>query len=121
VSVEKKIQRKTVEYARKKGMLAFKIDVGAQRGWPDYLFVDTQGYHFWIEFKAPGKKPQPIQLHRAHELTHRGVVVFLVDNEEEGKRIIDAVDSSRVPEEGDRAPAESGERRIITGPGIRKD
>lgn len=105
---EKKIQHRVVGYAGKHGILALKVNIGSQKGWPDYLFIDGQGYHFWIEFKAPGKEPTPLQAYRAAQLADRGVAVFTVDNYEHGKKIIDAVVASRLPEESYRAPTESG-------------
>jgi hypothetical protein len=118
---EKHIQNKVVEYARSKDFLAFKINIGSQKGWPDYLFIDLEGYSFWMEFKEKSKKPNPMQLHRASQLMERNIPVFLCDNVEEGKGIIDAVDAARLSKESDRDASESGERRTIVGPGIRED
>ena len=118
---EKSIQKKVVSYARKHGHIALKVNVGSQKGWPDYLFIDKEGYHYWIEFKNVGEKPSQFQVYRASLLMQRGVAVFLCDNYEQGKEIIDAVESARVSGKGNKDASESRERRIIVGSGIRKD
>lgn len=88
MSDEKLIQHRVVGYARQRGMLALKINTGAQKGWPDYLFITEDGKHFWIEFKAPGKKPTKLQTHRMKELSLRDVDVWYCDDIDQGLEIV---------------------------------
>lgn len=85
---ERRIQYRVVGHARKIGCLALKINIGAQKGWPDYLFVTPSGKHFWIEFKAPGKKPSVLQEYRIGLLTECGASVFICDNADVGEEIV---------------------------------
>ena len=55
-------------------------------GCPD-LFVMVNGKTFWIEAKAPGKKPEPHQA-REHETMRRfGAEVYVIDNAEGIERL----------------------------------
>lgn len=119
--LEKKIEKKVCDYAQKKGLLTPKITVVGERGWPDRLFIDPDGWHVWVEFKAPGKQPRPIQLYRQEQLALRNTVVAVIDNEELGKELVDGMVAARVSDQGDKDASESGERRIILGPGTRED
>ena len=121
MSLEKKIEKKVCDYAKKNGFLALKINVVGERGWPDRLFIDPDGWCVWIEFKAPGKKPDPIQQHRMEDLMNRGIPVFVIDNEEIGLAVIKELVAARVPKESDEALTIAGECGIILGPGTRED
>ena len=65
-------------------------------GWPDMLVIGpaaTLGWHpsyFWIEFKAPGKKPTPLQLEKLAILQKLGCMVYVVSDLVEGERLIKA-------------------------------
>ena len=119
VSLEKKIETQVCKYAKGKGFLTPKFTVVSERGWPDRLFIDPDGWMVFIEFKQKGKPLQPIQTHRCTELTERNVSVLVVDSIEQGIEYVDAMVAARVPEEGDEDASPPGERRIIVGPGIR--
>lgn len=94
MSAEKKLQHRIVGYAKKHQMLALKINVGSQKGWPDYLFITEKGKHFWIEFKAPGKKPTKLQTFRMKELALRDVDVWYCDDEDQGYEIVNYMASA---------------------------
>lgn len=88
--LEKDIEQPVCRYARNRHkMLAEKFTSPAKRSVPDQLFTNRFGFMFLIEFKAPGKKPTPKQLKDHQKRRDRGVKVFVVDNIEEGKVIID--------------------------------
>jgi hypothetical protein len=83
---EKDIQSKVVDYARKAGCIARKLDFG--QGWPDYLFL-FNGQVLFIEFKRPGEKPKPLQLHVHKLLESHGFVVQVVNTVDEGTWFVD--------------------------------
>lgn len=101
MTLEKKTQKSVIEYARSQGFIALKINVGSQRGWPDYILIDPQGWHVWIEFKKLGQKPSPLQDFRAEELRSRNVLVVVVDTQEGGYEIVDSLVAARVSKESD--------------------
>lgn len=121
MTLEKKIETKTCEYAQKHGFLTPKITVVSERGWPDRLFIDPDGWCVFIEFKQSGKPLQPIQVYRCEQLTERNMSVLVVDSIEQGKEYVDNMVAARLPEESDEAPVESGECRIILGSGTGED
>jgi hypothetical protein len=45
----------------------------------------------FLEIKAPGKKPGPLQLREMTKMHDRGVDVFWCDSVEEGKECVDLV------------------------------
>ena len=97
--LEKSIQKKVISYARSHDFIALKINVGSQSGWPDYVLIDPDGWHVWIEFKKPGEELRPLQVHRKTQLTERGIPVTVIDNEELGIEYIDILVAARVYEE----------------------
>lgn len=119
--LEKEIEKKVCQYAQKKGFLTPKINVVGERGWPDRLFIDPDGWHVYIEFKAPGKAPDPIQIYRQSELAKRNVMVLVVDDEEQGKSYVDDMVSARLSEESDKSPIISGSGGALPGPRSRED
>ena len=120
-SLEKKIEKKVCEYAKKHGFLTPKVTVVSERGWPDRLFIDPDGWCVFIEFKQQGKELSPIQEYRCLALTERNMSVLVVDSIEQGIEYVDSMVAARVPEEGDEDAPLTGERRIILGPGTREN
>jgi hypothetical protein len=121
VSLEKKIEKKVCDYAKKNGFLTPKVTVVSERGWPDRLFIDPEGWCVFIEFKQKGKPLQPIQEYRCLQLTERNMSVLVIDSIEQGIEYVDSMVAARVPEESDEDAPLPGERRIILGPGIREN
>ena len=59
--LEKDIQSACVSWARSRGWWARKFSSPANRSVPDYLFAGN-GWKFFCEFKAPGKKATDNQI-----------------------------------------------------------
>lgn len=87
--LEKEIEQPVCAYARKKGWRAMKFEPDSSRGWPDRIFLGPKNVHFFIEFKAPGKKIRPLQEERIRDLQSLGHRVFVIDNVQAGKDVID--------------------------------
>ena len=87
--LEKVIEERVCKYAETKGLMQYKFTSPQRRSVPDRLFFLKGGRSFLIEFKREGQKPT-LQQDREHKrlLAHE-VPVFVVDNVDEGKRIID--------------------------------
>lgn len=84
---EAKIERKYVKYVNEDGGWATKGSVRNNRAWPDRPTYTPNGGHFFIEFKAPGKKPTPLQYKIHDNLRAGGHRVYVVDNYEEAIQI----------------------------------
>ena len=121
MGLEKQIESKVCEYAQEKGFLTLKLNIIGQRGWPDRVFVDPLGWHFYIEFKAPGKKLEKIQEHRFRQLAERNVLVVVIDGITSGRELIDELVAARVSVESDKETAEPGKLRLVPGSGTGED
>ncbi len=89
---EGKIQDKVLKYAKSRGVLYKKNEVGryfVSSGWPDVIFFPGKSKCFFMEFKAPNKDLTPLQAHKKKELEEAEYSHYVVDNVEAGKRIID--------------------------------
>ena len=89
--LEKQIEARVCEYARTKGVLAYKFTSPARAAVPDRLFITPDGRMFFCEFKAEGKKPTPAQEREHQKLREQKVTVFVIDNVIEGKTMIDVM------------------------------
>lgn len=79
---EKQIEQKLVRMASAKGGVALKFVSPGCDGVPDRLVLFPGGKTGFVELKAPGKKPRPLQLRRIHQLRKLGFPVFVVDGME---------------------------------------
>jgi hypothetical protein len=89
--LEKVIEGKVCSYAQAKGLLVYKFTSIARAGVPDRLFILPDGTMFFIEFKHKGKKPTPAQGREHTRLRGHKVLVFVIDNVEDGKTLIDTL------------------------------
>jgi hypothetical protein len=87
--LEKQIEAKVCEYAKSKGLLAYKFTSPARAAVPDRLFITPDGRVFFCEFKAAGKKPTEAQAREHQRLQQHKVNVFVIDNIDEGKTMVD--------------------------------
>ena len=87
--LEKDIESKVCDYARSKGVLAYKFTSPARAAVPDRLFIAPDGRVWFCEFKREGAKPTPAQKREHTRLRQQKVNVFVIDNVIEGKNMID--------------------------------
>lgn len=89
--LEKDIEKKVCEYAKKHGVLVYKFTSPARAAVPDRMFIVPNGRVFFCEFKATGKKLTDAQAREHQRLIQHNVSVFVVDNVEDGKAMINMV------------------------------
>lgn len=87
--LEKDIERAVCAYAKTKNVDNYKFTSPNRASVPDRMFVTPSGLIFFIEFKRKGKKPTPAQAREIDRLEQRKVQVFVVDNVDQGKWVID--------------------------------
>ena len=80
---ESAIEKQVCSIARNRGWLAYKWASPNQRGVPDRIFIKN-GQILLAEFKAPGKKPTPLQAHIHQKLQQQGINVRVIDSVETG-------------------------------------
>ncbi len=81
--LERDIERKVCERAKRAGWLAFKFTSPQQRGVPDRLFI-RDGQIVFIEFKRTGEQPTKLQARMIARLREAGCTVFVCDSVEGG-------------------------------------
>jgi len=98
--LEKQIEKRVCDYAKSKGFLAYKFTSPNRASVPDRLFISEDGFCFFIEFKRKGGKVTEGQKREMQRLEDQRVVVYVVDNIDTGKHIIDAISMGIIPELG---------------------
>ena len=77
---EKQEEQALVKAVRKRGGIALKFVSPAFDGMPDRLLLMPGGNIGFVEVKAPGKKPRPLQVSRHGLLRRLGFKVYVLDS-----------------------------------------
>lgn len=78
--LEKKIENKLTMMVKKTGGIAVKFVSPSLAGIPDRLVLLPDGLIAFVELKAPGKSPRPLQLSRHRLLRSLGFKVYVIDD-----------------------------------------
>jgi hypothetical protein len=89
VPLEKDVEGPVKDYARSHKCWVRKFKSENNRSVPDDIFSTPKGKVFFIEFKRPGKTATEAQQDEHDMMRERGLTVFVVDNVELGKRVVD--------------------------------
>lgn len=81
--LEKQIEQKLSLMVKQQGGLALKFVSPSFAGMPDRLVLLPDGIIAFVELKAPGKKPRPLQLARHRLLRSLGFPVYVIDGIEQ--------------------------------------
>jgi len=87
--LEKDIEAPAVAYAKRTGGMADKFTSPSKRSVPDRLMTSNEGFVYFIEFKAPGKRATAKQLLDHQKRRELGCVVYVIDDIDEAKAVID--------------------------------
>jgi hypothetical protein len=79
---ERDIEKYLVQKVKKLGGIAYKFTSPARRSVPDRLCVLPKNEVFFVELKAPGKKPTEGQEREIARLRALGCKVFVIDSKE---------------------------------------
>ena len=88
---EKSLEKKLVKAVKSVGGIAPKLTSPGFDGMPDRLVLLPNGKVGFVELKAPGKKPRPIQLSRIKLLKRLGFKAYILDDEKEIGGIINDI------------------------------
>ena len=88
---EKEIEQKFTLTARRTGGLALKFVSPGMSGMPDRLVLLPGGRMAFVEVKAPGRAPRPLQEARHRTLRRLGFRVFVLDRPEQIGGILDEI------------------------------
>ena len=88
---ESALERRVVAYCKGRGMLCYKFTSPSHRGVPDRLIL-YRGRALFLELKAPGKTPDPLQEREAELIrTVGGFACVWSDNFRDAVNQIDAL------------------------------
>ena len=93
---EKKLEQKLVKAVRDIDGLALKFVSPGCDGVPDRLILIAYGKIAFVEVKAKGKKPRPIQIRRINQIKNLGFLVFILDDEKDIPSIIQQVKGDQI-------------------------
>ena len=91
---EKTVESKFTSAVKTKGVLAVKFTSPGFNGMPDRLVMFPGGRIAFVEVKAPGETPRPLQRSRLKLLRRLGFKAFVLDDIEQIGGIIDAIRST---------------------------
>ena len=91
---EKTIEQKFRAAVRAAGGLALKFASPGFDGVPDRLALLPDGKMAFVEVKAPGKKPRPLQQARHRQLRQLGFKVYVLDDKSQIGGMIDEIKNS---------------------------
>jgi len=78
--IEKTIEHKLVQAVKAVGGIAPKFVSPGYSGMPDRIVLLPGGKIAFVEVKATGNKPRPLQLHRHETLRRLGFNVYILDD-----------------------------------------
>lgn len=114
---ESLIESEVCQWAKLNDILAIKFTPMGETGWPDRIFL-YMGRVAFIEFKAPGKKPRPMQDHRIKKLRIHEFTVGVYDNVTDAIAFLDATLLSSGGRKDNVEPSQCGS---TDGPRLRED
>ena len=79
---EKTIEKRLTDKINKMGGWALKFTSPGCAGLPDRLILMPGGRLWFVEVKAPGEKPRPLQLFRMKQIRNLGFPARVVDSPE---------------------------------------
>ena len=85
---EKRIEQKLVKMTSQSGGVALKFVSPGCAGVPDRLVLMPGGKAAFVEVKAPGRKPRPLQIRRISQLRRLGFQVFVLDGTEQIEEVL---------------------------------
>ena len=91
---EKIIEHKFLMEVKKIGGLALKLVSPGFDEVPDRIVLLQGGKIGFVEVKAPGEKPRPLQLARHNRLSQLGFKVYILDRTDQIGVILDEIQST---------------------------
>ncbi len=91
VHSEKRVEKIFTDAVKKMGGMAVKFVSPGLDGVPDRIVLLPGRKIAFVELKAPGKKPRPLQVKRMQQLECLGFPVYVVDRVEQIGGVLDEI------------------------------
>lgn len=92
--LEKRIESAFVKATQKRGGLCLKFVSPSMAGVPDRIVLLPDGHMGFVEMKAPGKFPRPLQVQRIKQIKDLGFQVFVCDQLSQIGGMLDAIQAA---------------------------
>ena len=89
---EKQIEHALVMAVKAAGGMCPKLVSPGTDGMPDRMILLPKGHIGFVEVKAPGKKPRPLQERRHKQMRELGFKVFILDGRKQIPEILKEVE-----------------------------
>lgn len=91
---ERYLEQKLIKAVRRSGGMALKLVSPGLNGVPDRMLLFNGGKAAFVEVKAQGQKPRPLQIRRIEQLRRLGFSVFVINEDEQIGGMIDEICSA---------------------------
>ena len=91
---EKEIEKKLIQAVKQAGGICPKLVSPGFDGMPDRMVLLPKGWMGFVEVKAPGEKPRPLQLSRHRLLRRLGFQVYVLDDVEQIGGMLDEIQTT---------------------------
>lgn len=92
--LERQVEKALVSAIKKAGGIAPKLTSPGTAGMPDRLIILPEGKVCFVELKAPGQQPRPIQKRQMARLTDLGCMVRTIDHPNQIQDLINEIRSA---------------------------
>ena len=92
--LEREVEKALIHQVRKHGGIAPKLTSPNNAGMPDRLVILPPGKVCFVELKAPGQQPRPIQLRQMARLSNLGCMVRTIDHPNHIQELIDEIQTA---------------------------
>ena len=89
--LERSIEKRLVTEVKAIDGLCLKFTSPSMAGVPDRIVLLPEGKLGFVEVKAKGKKPRPLQVRRIKQLRSLGFKVFVLDDQKDIERILNKI------------------------------
>ena len=89
--LERDVEKALVRAIKNAGGIAPKLTSPGTAGMPDRLIILPKGKVCFVELKAPGQKPRPIQVRQMARLTQLGCMVHVIDHPHQLQDLLDEI------------------------------
>lgn len=92
--LERQIEKFLTDKVKKLGGLSVKLNSASFSGLPDRMILMPKGKMYFVELKAPGKKPRPLQVAIHKVFAELGFKVYVIDTKERVGEFINAIQTT---------------------------
>ncbi|WAW14095.1 VRR-NUC domain-containing protein [Peptostreptococcus equinus] len=89
--LEKEVEKALVKRVKGLGGICLKLVSPSMDGLPDRMVFLPESHFAFVELKAKGKKPRPLQLKRMADFKRLGFRSFVIDDKEQIGGVIDEI------------------------------